>query len=263
MKLAITGKGGVGKTTLASVLARLYASEGRTVLAIDADPDANLGAALGIAGEDLDRIVPIARMDDLIRERTGGQPGTVGGFFKLNPKVDDIPERFSVSRYGVKLLVLGTVKKGGSGCICPESSLLKSLLNHLFLRVDDAVILDMEAGIEHLGRATAQGVDAFIAVVEPGMRSLDTARAVRKLAADLGIRKCYVVGNKVSSEEDRQFVIDKLSDYEVLGFISQNHRIVEADRKGLSPFDVDSQVVAEVQQIKQKLDTLSKQEVPQ
>ncbi len=258
MKLAITGKGGVGKTTLASVLARLYASEGQTVLAIDADPDANLGAALGVSSDELSRVTPIAQMKELIHERTGGQPGTIGGFFKLNPEVADIPERFSVNKDGVKLLVLGTVKKGGSGCICPESALLKSLLNHLFLRVDDIVVLDMEAGIEHLGRATAEGVDAFITVVEPGMRSLDTARAVRKLAADLGIKKCYVVGNKINNDADRQFISDRLTDFDVLGFMSQNPKIAEADRRGVSPFDIDSQVVSEVKEIRERLESLSK-----
>ncbi len=257
-KLAITGKGGVGKTTLASVLARLYAADGRTVLAIDADPDANLGASLGITARELSRITPIAQMEALVLERTGGKLGTVGGFFKLNPKVDDIPERFSVNKNGVKLLVMGTVKKGGSGCICPESALLRSLMNHLFLRTDEVVIMDMEAGIEHLGRATAEAVDAFITVVEPGRRSLDTAQAVRRLAQDIGIKKCYVVGNKVTSDADRQFIADNLADFEILGFISQNPKIIEADRKGVSPFDFDPTVVAEVRAIKERLEAISR-----
>lgn len=256
-KLAITGKGGVGKTTLASVLARLYASDGHKVLAIDADPDANLGAALGISNEELERITPIAQLEELIHERTGSKPGTIGGMFKLNPQVDDIPDRFSISKNGIKLLVLGTVKKGGSGCICPESALLKSLLTHLLLRRDEIVILDMEAGIEHLGRGTAAAVDAFITVVEPGMRSLETAKAVRKLAEDIGIKKCYVVGNKIEHDTDRQFITDNLPDFTVLGFISQNPKIGEADRKGISPYDLDSQVVSEVKAIREQLATLT------
>jgi len=256
-KLAITGKGGVGKTTLASVLARLYASDGHKVLAIDADPDANLGAALGISNEELKRITPIAQLEELIHERTGSKPGTIGGMFKLNPQVDDIPDRFSISKDGIRLLVLGTVKKGGSGCICPESALLKSLLTHLLLRRDEIVILDMEAGIEHLGRGTAAAVDAFITVVEPGMRSLETAQAVRKLAEDIGIKKCYVVGNKIEHDTDRQFITDNLPDFTVLGFISQNPKIGEADRKGVSPYDLDQQVVSEVKAIRDQLAALS------
>ena len=257
-KLAITGKGGVGKTTLASVLARLHAADGHKVLAIDADPDANLGAALGISNDELQSITPIAKLEELIHERTGSKPGTVGGMFRLNPQVDDIPDRFSISKNGIKLLVLGTVKKGGSGCICPESALLKSLLTHLLLRRDEMVIMDMEAGIEHLGRGTAAAVDAFITVVEPGMRSLETAHAVRKLAEDIGIKKCYVVGNKVERDTDRQFIIDNLPDFTVLGFISQNPKIGEADRKGISPYDIDPQVVSEVKAIREQLATLSK-----
>jgi len=207
-----------------------------------------------VPADELARITPIAQLNELIEERTGAKPGTVGGFFKLNPRVDDIPERFSVAKDGVRLLVMGTVKKGGSGCICPESTLLKSLLTHLLLRQDDMVILDMEAGIEHLGRATASAVDAFISVVEPGMRSLDTARSVRKLAEDIGVKTFYVVGNKVVDDADRQFIAGNLPDFTLLGFISQNPRIAEADRRGVSAYDLDSLVVSEVKEIKKELD---------
>jgi len=258
LKLAITGKGGVGKTTLCSLLARLYAAEGNTVLAIDANPDANLGTALGIPVEELSRITPIAQMEELVQERTGGKPGTIGGFFKLNPRVDDIPERFSIAKDGIRLLVMGTVKKGGSGCMCPESALLRSLVNHLLLRRSEVVILDMDAGVEHLGRGTAESVDAFISVVEPGRRSLDTAQAIKRLAQDIGIKKCYVVGNKVTSDADRQFIIENFPDFELLGFISYNPKIAEADRKGMSPFDIDAKVVSEVKVIKEKLEAISK-----
>jgi len=243
---------------LCSLLARLYAAEGNTVLAIDANPDANLGTALGIPVEELSHITPIAQMKELVQERTGGKPGTIGGFFKLNPRVDDIPERFSIAKDGVRLLVMGTVKKGGSGCMCPESALLRSLVNHLLLRRSEVVILDMDAGVEHLGRGTAESVDAFISVVEPGRRSLDTAQAIKRLAQDIGIKKCYVVGNKVTSDADRQFIIENLPDFELLGFISYNPRIAEADRKGMSPFDIDAKVVSEVKVIKEKLEAISK-----
>lgn len=254
LKLAITGKGGVGKTTLASLLARLYAAEGDTVLAIDANPDANLGTALGVPAEEIRRIIPIAEMGELVLERTGAKPGTVGGFFRLNPRVDDIPDRFSVAREGIKLLIMGTVKRGGSGCMCPESALLRSLLSHLLLRRSEVVILDMDAGVEHLGRGTAESVDAFIVVVEPGRRSLNTAQAIDKLARDIGVKKCYIVGNKVTSDADRQFIIENLPDFELLGFLSYNPKVIEADLKGTSVFDIDPGVVAEARGIKEKLE---------
>ncbi len=254
MKLAITGKGGVGKTTLASLLARVYAAEGNTVLAIDANPDANLGGALGIPIEEVRRITPIAEMKDLIEERTGVRPGTVGGFFKLNPRVDDIPDRFSATKDGIKLLVMGTVRQGGGGCMCPESTLLKALMGHLLLGRSEVVILDMDAGVEHLGRGTVKSVDAFIVVVEPGRRSIQTAEAIRNLAMDLGIERCYVVGNTITGDADRRFILDNMPDFEVLGFISHSPKIIEADLKGLSVFDIDPQAVEEARGIKEKLE---------
>jgi CO dehydrogenase maturation factor len=256
MKLAITGKGGVGKTTLAALLSRIYAAEGKAVLAIDANPDANLGTALGISAEEMRRITPVAEMNELIEERTGAKPGTIAPFFKLNPRVDDIPERFALVKEGIKLLVAGTVRKGGSGCFCPESAILRSLMAHLMFRASDVVILDMDAGFEHLGRGTAQAVDAFIVVVEPGRRSLETARAIKDLAKDIGIERCYVVGNKVATEDDRRFIMENMPQFELLGFINYNPKIIEADLKGTSVFDIDPEVVAEVLKIKQRLDQL-------
>ncbi|MFC1974252.1 AAA family ATPase [Chloroflexota bacterium] len=256
MKLAITGKGGVGKTTTAGLLARLYAADGNQVLAIDANPDANLGSALGISPEEISKITPIAEMEELIQERTGAKSGTVGGFFKLNPRVDDIPDRFSAARDGIKLLIMGTVKKGGGGCICPESTLLKSLMSHLLLGRSEVVILDMDAGVEHIGRGTAESVDAFITVVEPGRRSIETAKAIKALAQDIGIKKTYVVGNKVRNEADRQFIAQNVVDFELLGFISYNPKAVEADLTGRSVFDIDPAVVNETRKIKEKLEAI-------
>ena len=253
MKLAITGKGGVGKTTLASLLARLYATEGKAVLAIDANPDANLAMALGLPQDQARQITPIAEMEDLIEERTGAKPGSGAPFFKLNPRVDDIPERFSAKIDGIRLLIMGTVKTGGSGCMCPESALLKNLISHLLLRESDVVIMDMDAGVEHLGRGTAQAVDALIIVVEPGKRSIQTAEAIRGLAGDLGMRY-YVVGSKTQSDADRQFITSSMPDFEVLGFINYNPKIREADLSGVSVFDADPEVVAEVRSIKERLE---------
>ena len=255
MKLAITGKGGVGKTTTASLLARIYASEGNRVIAIDANPDANLATALGISADEASRITPISELKDLMEERTGAKSGA-GGFFKMNPRVDDIPDRFSISKDGIKLLVMGTVKKGGTGCLCPEGALIKSLLSHLVLSRSEVVIMDMDAGVENMGRGTAKAVDAFLIVVEPGQRSFQTARAIRDLAKDLGVTKCYIVGSKTRGEADHQFIINNLPDFEVLGFIDYHPEIADADRLGKSVFETAPAAVADVTNIKNKLERL-------
>jgi len=252
-KIAISGKGGVGKTTLAGLIAHIYAQRGQQVIAIDADPDANLASALGMPREVAESITPIAKMDDLIEERTGAKPGQSGGFFSLNPRVDDIPDRFSATHRGIKLLVLGTVKRGGGGCICPESALLKNLVRHLFVGRSEIVILDMEAGLEHLGRGTASAVDAFIVVVEPGQRSLQTAQAVQRLAADIGIHKVYVVGNKIRSEQDENFIREHLAGAELLGFLPFSQKAITADMDGQAIFDADARLVAAAKKIKDSL----------
>lgn len=253
MKLAITGKGGVGKTTLAGILARSFAGEGKKVLAVDADPDANLASALGISKEESVKIVPLADMCDLIEERTGARPGTSGGIFKLNPKVDDIPDNFCYRYKGVSLILLGKSKAGGSGCYCPENVFLRRLIRHLVLQRDEVVILDMEAGIEHLTRGTADGVDAFIVVVEPGQRSLQTAFHIKGLADDLGIKTVFAVGNKIRDEREKEFLRKGLEGLDIIGFINYDPEVIEADQKGLSPYDASPAMVAEVEMIKEVL----------
>ena len=243
-KIAITGKGGVGKTTLTTLLAFAYAQKNQQVLVIDADPNANLSEALGVP-EAQREITPVAEMKDLIAERTGATPGTFGGFFKMNPRVDDIPERFSVTHRGIRLLVMGTVDHGGSGCVCPESVVLKMLVTHLLLQRDEMLIMDMEAGIEHLGRATAQAVDAFIIVVEPGRRSIQTARTIRRLAQEIGISRIGVVGNKVRGSSDEKFIRQELPDFSIMGFLPYSSRAIDADLQGKPVFDVAPDMVAE------------------
>jgi CO dehydrogenase maturation factor len=230
LKIAVSGKGGVGKTSIAAMLARHLSATGRRVIAVDADPVASLGAALAI--ENHEDIVPIAKMHDLIHERTGAKPGTMGGFFKLNPKVDDLPEKCAAVRDNIFLMIMGTVDHGGSGCVCPESVMLKALLQHLVLFRDDALVLDMEAGVEHLGRATTKGIDLMLVVVEPGARSINAAKMIRKLAKDIGLPQLAVLINKVRNEQDEAVVRKALADFEVLGCLPYDPALIEADLAG-------------------------------
>lgn len=253
MKIAITGKGGVGKTTLSSILSHLYAAEGRRVIAVDADPDANLAAALGVPREEAAKIRPIAEMADLIEERMGARPGKSGGVFKLNPRVDDIPDEVGYRLNNIVLLITGKSKEAASGCYCPENVFLRRLLKHLVVNRDEVVIADMEAGIEHLTRGTTEAVDAFIVVVEPGQRSIQTANTVKNLAKGLGVRNVFVVGNKVRSEEDLEFIRSQLTDVQLLGAIRFSHEIMQSDVAGVSPYTVPA-AVEDIRKIKAALE---------
>lgn len=237
MKIAISGKGGVGKTTLAALLAQVYADAGYMVLAVDADPAPCLAEALGFPAALRAQLRPIAEMDALIEERTGAKPGTSGGFFSINPRVDDLPERFSVLHRGVRLLEMGSVALGGSGCICPESAMLKTLLMHLLLSHDDWLILDMYAGVEHLGRATVDFVDALIIVTEPTRRSLDTATKIKKLAADIGLTRVWLVGSKIRGDDDAALLLDESPGVPVLGLLPYAPPVHDADREGRAVYD--------------------------
>ena len=229
MKIAVSGKGGVGKTTIAALLATALAQTSRRVIAVDADPDSNLAACLGHPHPE--EIRPLIELQDLIEERTGVKPGTKGGMFKLNPRVDDIPDEYGVDIGGVKVLVLGKLKQGGAGCYCPENALLLSLTTHLFLDPDCDLILDMEAGIEHLTRGTVAAVDRLLIVVEPGRRSLETARRIMDLARDLGLAKIGLVLNKVNSPDDEVFVRKELGDVGLLASLPYSEQLRRLDRE--------------------------------
>lgn len=255
MKIAITGKGGVGKTTLTALLTQSSADKGMQVLAVDADPSPCLAGALGFPPELRKQLHPISEMDELIEERTGARPGTTGGFFTINPRVDDIPERFSVMHRNVRLLEMGSVDIGGSGCICPESAMLKTLFTHLLFRKDEMLLLDMYAGVEHLGRATVDFVDALLIVVEPTRRSLGTAEQIKKLANDIGLSRIWLVGNKTRNDEEIQFLQNESCGVPVLGFLSADLAVQEADRLGIAVYDHVPLLRKAADQIVEKIQT--------
>jgi CO dehydrogenase maturation factor len=258
MKLAISGKGGVGKSTVAAALALLIARKGRRVLAVDADPDANLAAALGITAEQQLGIVPIAQQVALIEERTGAAVNQYGQIFKLNPEVSDIADKYAYVHEGVALLVLGAVAQGGGGCACPESVLLSALVTDLILYKDEALIMDMEAGVEHLGRATARGVDTMLVVVEPGQRSVDCARRIVRMAGEIGMKSIQFVANKVANPEDELFIREALPGHHLLAVIPYAEELRDADRDGRSVLDgMSPELQSQLQGILTALEALS------
>ncbi|MCL4377463.1 MAG: carbon monoxide dehydrogenase accessory protein CooC [Actinobacteria bacterium] len=253
MKIAVSGKGGVGKTTVAACLAKYYANKGYRVIAVDADPDANLAWALGLDYREASKIVPLTEMKDLIEERTGAKPGQYGSYFKLNPKVDDIPQKYGIDVNGVRLLSAGTIKAGGSGCYCPENILLKRLFKHLVVDRDEVIILDMEAGIEHLGRGTCENMDILIVVTEPGLRSIQTAQSIKKLSKDLGVKSVYAVINKIRSKDELEFLKNELKDFKVIGELPYSEKVRESDLKNISPCSSDDKFTSAVAKTADKI----------
>ncbi|MCM8821914.1 MAG: P-loop NTPase [Candidatus Omnitrophica bacterium] len=239
MKLAISGKGGTGKTTIAAGLAIIFSNKGNRVILIDADPDSNLQTTLGYQGT----ITPLVEFKSLIRERT--ETDRTGGIvFKLNPKVDDIPERF-FARFSDRILlgILGTVRGGGLGCACPENAFLKALLRHLILGRNDVVILDMEAGVEHLGRGTTQGIDWLLIVSEPGIKSIETTVRIHKLGKELGIKKIGVICNKIRSISEENYLKQNLAGFEIIGFIPYCEEVQSAELTGEKFWEKPSQIM--------------------
>ncbi len=236
VKIAISGKGGVGKTTLTAMLAYLFAKDGYSVTAIDCDSSINLPTVLGIKED----IRPMSELEEVIEERVKGPFGT----FRYNPKVDDIFEEYSKkNEFGIRVLALGTIEKGGEGCFCPQNAFLRAILRHAIFRERDVLLLDMEAGIEHLGRGTARGVDLLIAVVEPGMRSVETLKRIEKLAADLGIEKIGVVINKYIDSDGTRKLLERI-DKEILGKIPYNQCFVRADLENIPPYKLECEIGA-------------------
>lgn len=249
MRVAFTGKGGVGKTTLASFFIRSLAKEKRRVLAVDCDPDSNLAAALGFS--DASKITPISKMKDLINERMEIKDGTPI-FYKLNPKMDDIPEKFLNRMDLVSLIVMGIVERGGGGCVCPASVFMRNLLSEIVLREGEDIVMDMDPGVEHLGRQTAKSVDEFIVVVEPSLKSVETAKKIEKLSKDIDVKNTFIIGNKIKNEKDKNFIRSNFNQSQILGLVPLSDAILEVD-KSKDVNIIDKTVVGEVEKVKKYL----------
>jgi CO dehydrogenase maturation factor len=251
IKIAIGGKGGVGKTTVCAVLAQLFAESGFDVLAIDADPDANLASALGVASEQSPE--PLINMKDLIAERTGTGKDAIGAYFRLNPKVSDLPEKYWHEFNGLKLLVLGAITQAGSGCACPEGAFLKALLRHTILQRQEMVLVDLAAGVEFMGRASVQGIDALVLVVEPGGRSIETANNMAKMGGELGIECITAIANKITEGSQTEAIQSQLQNVNLLGNLQYSRSLQQADLGRAPVFGADAEVMSELKQVKDKL----------
>jgi CO dehydrogenase maturation factor len=263
VKLAVTGKGGVGKTTLAGTLAYLLHRRGFKVLAVDADPNANLSYTLGLRAEEAERIIPISENSSLIEEKTGVKPDSYGAVFRLSFTVDDIVERYAVKTpCGVDLLVMGLVRQAAKGCMCPANYLIRMLLRHLLVRREEAIVADMEAGTEHLARGTAKHVDGMLVVVEPSAKALETARRIRNLAVQLGIERILIVANKIMNEKDEAIIqgFAEKNQLPVLGMIPYDPSVRDADLSGDSLFLAfpSTPSVQEIEEICERLVKMTK-----
>ena len=250
MKIAFCGKGGVGKTTLASLLIRFLSKEGLSVLAVDADPACNLAAALDFPQPE--KIVPVAYMQDLIHERMGiEKPGQA--LFKLNPRVADLPEKFVRSHQDIKLIIMGSIEKGGSGCACPASTFLKVLLSHILLEKNEVVVMDMEAGLEHLGRATASSVDFLIIVLEPNQSSVAVGKRIYKLAHELKIKNIVAIANKIKNKDDINYISKNFKEAEIIGRVNYQDDILLWDRDKKEDLLKVKEVSQSIKEIKEKI----------
>jgi len=249
MKIAFTGKGGVGKTTVAGLLIRSLAKDNRRVLAVDCDPDANLAGALGFPNAE--EIVPISKMKDLMHQRMEIKNGAPI-LYKMNPRIDDIPEKFKSKRGSVELITIGTVEKGGSGCICPESVFIKNLLSEIVLGESENIVMDMDPGIEHIGRQTAKSVDNFVVIIEPSTKSVQTANKIKKLSSDIGVKEVFIIGNKIRSKKDAAFIKASFEKDAILGMIPLSDEILDADKTKKREIE-DEKVISEIKKVKNAL----------
>jgi len=255
LKIAVSGKGGVGKTLVSGTLAGYFAKKGFKVMAIDADPSPNLALTLGIPVEEANQIVPISENDELLESKTRTD---YPGVYKLHFTVDDIVEKNGMkSPYGVNLLVMGTVKSAGGGCACPANAVIRELLRHLIVERDEVVVVDMEAGVEHLGRGTASQVDIMLIVADASRKSLEIAKKIYGLAKDLKIKDVFIVGNRVRDSEEKELIADftEKNGLPLLALIPYDETVMKADRVGETPlkYAETSKGIAAIQGIGEKL----------
>lgn len=250
MKIALSGKGGAGKTTIASMLIHLYRQAGYKVYAVDADPNRHLGPALGFSEEK--ELTPILEMKKLIKERMGVTDLSFAPMFKMNPDVEDLPNKYALEHDGVRLMVLGGLPGGGTGCACPENVFLKNLLHEVITSTDEVVIADMEAGLEHFGRGTAEAVDVLLIIVEPSRASLDVARRAQKLAGDIRIRTIHFMGNKVRSDKEKRFLEEHVP--EMLGFLPYSEEMLDGEREGVASWSRNPEILARMEEIRKNLE---------
>jgi CO dehydrogenase maturation factor len=253
VKIAIGGKGGVGKTTVCAVWAQLLAEDGFDVLAIDADPNTNLASAFGIPSEQSPE--PLIKMKELIAERTGTGKDAIGAYFKLNPKVSDLPEKHSLEVNGLKLLVLGGITQAGAGCACPEGAFLRALLTHTILQRQEMVLVDLAAGVEFLGRASVQGIDALVVVVEPGSRSVETAINITRMSKELGIKQVAAIVNKIMDATQVEEIKTQLAkaNITVLANIEYSAEVQEADLRQKNVFETCPELMEQLREAKNAL----------
>ncbi|MEM3731370.1 MAG: ArsA-related P-loop ATPase [Candidatus Bathyarchaeia archaeon] len=254
MKIAVSGKGGVGKTFISGGLASAFADLGLKTIAIDADPSPNLALTLGLSADEARKITPISENKELIESKTSTG---CAGVFRLSFTVDDIIRDYSVKTpFNVNLIVMGTVKSAGSGCTCPANAVIRALLRHLIVERDEAVVLDMEAGIEHMGRGTAQHVDVMLMVADANMKSLETARNINELAVKAGIKQTFLVGNKIENDAQRENIskFAEKSGLKILDFIPFDQRVVEAEMRGETPLKYrNSEALIAIKNLAEKL----------
>src|SRR4030066_2510746 len=235
MKIAVSGKGGVGKTLIAGGLAHGFSERGMKVIAIDADSSPNLGLTLGLSAEETRKIMPISDNKPLVDSKTSTG---YSGVYNLNFTVDDIVKQYSVpTPLGANLIVMGTVHSMGAGCMCAPTAVIRALLRHLVVERGEAVVLDLEAGVEHIGRGTAKEGDALLIVADSNLKSLEIAKHIHDLASAAGMKQLFLVGNRVMNDTQRE-AIQTFADQNgivVLAFVPWDQKIIEADMLGETP----------------------------